>query len=93
MSLVLAIDQGTTSSRCIVFDRGGTIVAVAQREHRHQGQLEEATARVLRVRQSGGVLHEPPAAGKRVRMSEDDFEDGRLDLAGWDKPWFSVLPG
>ena len=31
---VAAIDQGTTSSRCIVFDRPGTIVAVAQREHR-----------------------------------------------------------
>jgi glycerol kinase len=32
--LVAAIDQGTTSSRCIVFDAAGTIVAVAQREHR-----------------------------------------------------------
>lgn len=31
---VAAIDQGTTSSRCIVFDHGGAIVAVDQREHR-----------------------------------------------------------
>ena len=31
---VAAIDQGTTSSRCIVFDASGTIVSVAQREHR-----------------------------------------------------------
>jgi glycerol kinase len=31
---VAAIDQGTTSSRCIVFDHGGTIVAVDQKEHR-----------------------------------------------------------
>jgi len=30
---VAAIDQGTTSSRCIVFDRGGQILAVDQREH------------------------------------------------------------
>ncbi|MGE0415230.1 MAG: FGGY family carbohydrate kinase, partial [Acetobacteraceae bacterium] len=29
-----AIDQGTTSSRFIVFDRSGTIIAQAQREHR-----------------------------------------------------------
>ncbi|MDR3538112.1 MAG: glycerol kinase GlpK [Acetobacteraceae bacterium] len=29
-----AIDQGTTSSRFIVFDRAGEIVALAQREHR-----------------------------------------------------------
>ncbi|NSC20470.1 glycerol kinase GlpK [Streptomyces albus subsp. chlorinus] len=31
---VAAIDQGTTSSRCIVFDQRGGIVAVDQREHR-----------------------------------------------------------
>ena len=31
---VAAIDQGTTSSRCIVFDAGGVIVASAQKEHR-----------------------------------------------------------
>jgi glycerol kinase len=31
---VAAIDQGTTSTRCIVFDARGTIVALDQREHR-----------------------------------------------------------
>ncbi|HLL68614.1 MAG TPA: glycerol kinase GlpK [Micromonosporaceae bacterium] len=31
---VAAIDQGTTSSRCIVFDATGSIVAVQAREHR-----------------------------------------------------------
>jgi glycerol kinase len=31
---VAAIDQGTTSSRCIVFDATGSIVAVGQKEHR-----------------------------------------------------------
>ncbi|MGY4644763.1 glycerol kinase GlpK [Cellulomonas sp. URHB0016] len=30
---VLAIDQGTTSSRAIVFDHGGQIVATGQKEH------------------------------------------------------------
>ncbi|KAB7726297.1 glycerol kinase GlpK [Rudanella paleaurantiibacter] len=34
MSYVAAIDQGTTSTRCIVFDRQGTIVALAQKEHK-----------------------------------------------------------
>jgi len=32
MSLMLALDQGTTSSRAILFDRAGSIRAVAQRE-------------------------------------------------------------
>jgi glycerol kinase len=31
---VAAIDQGTTSSRCIIFDAAGSIVAVQTREHR-----------------------------------------------------------
>ena len=34
MSYILALDQGTSSSRSIVFDRGGSIVAIAQREFR-----------------------------------------------------------
>ncbi|MCC2634295.1 MAG: glpK [Ramlibacter sp.] len=32
MKYILALDQGTTSSRAIVFDRQGEVVAVAQRE-------------------------------------------------------------
>ncbi len=31
---VAAIDQGTTSTRCIMFDRQGQIVSVAQKEHK-----------------------------------------------------------
>ncbi|MFH8405823.1 glycerol kinase GlpK [Streptomyces sp. NPDC018019] len=31
---VAAIDQGTTSSRCIIFNQDGAVVAVDQREHR-----------------------------------------------------------
>jgi glycerol kinase len=33
-SYIGAIDQGTTSTRFIVFDRGGDVVAAAQKEHR-----------------------------------------------------------
>ena len=34
MSVILALDQGTTSSRAIVFDHAGSIVSVAQQEFR-----------------------------------------------------------
>lgn len=34
MKFILALDQGTTSSRAILFDRSGTLHAVAQREFR-----------------------------------------------------------
>ncbi|MCA9995153.1 MAG: glycerol kinase GlpK [Anaerolineales bacterium] len=32
-SYVAAIDQGTTSTRCMIFDRSGSVVSVAQKEH------------------------------------------------------------
>ena len=34
MDYIAAIDQGTTSSRCIVFDHQGCLVASAQKEHK-----------------------------------------------------------
>ncbi|HEY8598695.1 MAG TPA: glycerol kinase GlpK [Thermomicrobiales bacterium] len=30
---IAAIDQGTTSTRCMIFDRAGTVICSAQREH------------------------------------------------------------
>ena len=32
MSCILALDQGTTSSRAVLFDRGGNILAIEQKE-------------------------------------------------------------
>jgi glycerol kinase len=47
-----AIDQGTTSTRFIVFDRAGRIVATAQKEHAqhtpHPGWLEHDAQEILR---------------------------------------------
>lgn len=44
MQAILALDQGTTSSRAILFDQSGAIVAVAQKEFRqiypHPGWVE-----------------------------------------------------
>ncbi|NEW59576.1 glycerol kinase, partial [Nocardia cyriacigeorgica] len=49
---VLAIDQGTTSSRAIVYDAAGQLVSVAQREHRQlypaAGHVEHDAAEVRR---------------------------------------------
>ncbi|MBA4394176.1 MAG: glycerol kinase [Desulfobacca sp.] len=33
MEFIAAIDQGTTSTRCILFDHSGSVVAMAQQEH------------------------------------------------------------
>ena len=52
---ILALDQGTTSSRAIVFDHAGTIVTVGQKEH------EQIFPR------AGWVEHDPMEIWKNVR--------------------------
>ncbi|MBI4278333.1 MAG: glycerol kinase GlpK [Armatimonadetes bacterium] len=52
---VAAIDQGTTSTRCIVFDRRGAVVAADQQEHR---QIYP---------QPGWVEHDPVEIWRRTR--------------------------
>lgn len=34
MKYIAAIDQGTTSTRCMIFDHGGNVIAVDQKEHK-----------------------------------------------------------
>ncbi len=50
MSFVIALDQGTTSSRAVVYDRAGTVVAFAQREFEqifpHPGWVEHDAAEI-----------------------------------------------
>ena len=52
---VLAVDQGTTSSRAIIFDHKGTIVATGQKEH------EQIFPR------AGWVEHDPVEVWANVR--------------------------
>jgi hypothetical protein len=33
-----------------------------------------------------------PSRGRLVDVTRDAFVGARLDLAGWDKPWFTVMP-
>jgi glycerol kinase len=57
---VAAIDQGTSSSRCLVFDRDGGIVGAAQREH---AQIHP---------QAGWVEHDPLEIVANVRAVVDE---------------------
>ena len=51
-SLVAAIDQGTMSSRCILFSRDGRAVATHQQEHRQMSDAKEAALARLNARLS-----------------------------------------
>jgi glycerol kinase len=50
--VVAAIDQGTTSTRCLLFDHAGRMVSVAQREHRQHfpapGRVEHDAVEIWR---------------------------------------------
>jgi glycerol kinase len=60
MSCILALDQGTTSSRALVFDHAGTVRAIAQQEFRqifpHPGWVEHDATEIWATQ--SGVLHE-----------------------------------
>ena len=53
---IIAIDQGTTSSRAIVFDKGGSIVSTGQLEH------EQIFPR------AGWVEHDPQEIWRNTRQ-------------------------
>src|SRR5881398_2938385 len=75
-SYIGAIDQGTTSSRFILFDGDGRIVQVDQREH------EQITPR------AGWVEHDPKEVWRRTReviggaMASSDCEPGDIAAIG-----------
>jgi len=73
---IAAIDQGTTSSRCILFDKDGSIVHTDQREH------EQITPK------AGWVEHDAMEIWKRVReviggvLASSPAEAGDIEAVG-----------
>ena len=94
-SFVAAIDQGTTSTRLILFDRDGRVAAVDQREHSqihpHAGWVEHDPSEVwLRTREViGGAL-----AAAAVEAGEIDaigITNQRETTVVWDRGTGSPL--
>ncbi|MGQ9501427.1 MAG: glycerol kinase GlpK [Anaerolineae bacterium] len=52
-SLIAVIDQGTTSTRCVLFDQNGQLCSIAQQEHRqlypHPGWVEHDPMEIWRA--------------------------------------------
>ena len=70
MSYILALDQGTTSSRALLFDRDGRIKGVAQREFRQRfpkpGWIEHDPEEIWSS-QAGVAVEVLGVAGVRAR--------------------------
>jgi glycerol kinase len=84
-----AIDQGTTSSRFIVFDRHGAIVAVAQREHEQiypkPGWVEHDASAIWRKTEA--VIGEALARGgiKAGELAAVGITNQRETTVLWDR--------
>ncbi len=67
---VAAIDQGTASSRCLIFDRSSRLVSVAQKEHRHV------------YPRPGWVEHDPEEIWTNVQeVVRDALDKAQLDAS------------
>ncbi|HEX3405925.1 MAG TPA: FGGY family carbohydrate kinase, partial [Caulobacteraceae bacterium] len=86
---VAAIDQGTTSSRCMLFDQAGAVVAVAQKEHRQiyprpgwvEHDAEEIWANVAEV--TAGAFAK--AGARAADIAAIGITNQRETTVVWDK--------
>jgi glycerol kinase len=88
MRYVLALDQGTTSSRAIVFDRGGHAVAVAQKEFRQifpQPGWVEHDAREIWATQHAVALEAIEKAGGVGQIAAIGITNQRETTVLWDR--------
>ncbi|HEY3266200.1 MAG TPA: glycerol kinase GlpK [Armatimonadota bacterium] len=86
---VAAIDQGTTSTRCILFGHSGRILGLAQKEHRQilprPGWVEHDAEEILR--NVWTVVHEAlAAAGKAAEnLAAVGITNQRETTVAWDR--------
>ncbi|GGO59673.1 glycerol kinase [Microbacterium nanhaiense] len=86
---ILAIDQGTTSSRAIIFDRRGTIVATGQKEHEQilpkPGWVEHDPAEIWRNVQEVIGLALSRAGLTRHHLAGVGITNQRETAVVWDR--------
>jgi len=86
-SAILALDQGTTSSRAILFDQEGRSLAVAQRELRQfypqPGWVEHDPAEIWSTQRA--VMEEAIAKVPRVEIAATGITNQRETTVLWDR--------
>jgi glycerol kinase len=86
---IAAIDQGTTSTRCILFDRAGRPTAVSKEEHRQYfpkpGWVEHDPAEILR--KTGAVVEGALAAAGATGsdLAAVGITNQRETVVAWDR--------
>ena len=87
MRAILALDQGTTSSRAIVFDNSGTVLAVAQREFRQfypqPGWVEHDAAEIWATQSA--VMAEAISKVPGIEIAAIGITNQRETTVVWDR--------
>jgi glycerol kinase len=85
---IAAIDQGTTSTRCMVFDRDGRVAGSAQQEHRQiyprPGWVEHDPLEILRTTDRV-VADAVAAAGPDARIAAVGVTNQRETVVVWNR--------
>jgi len=88
MAYIASLDQGTSSTRCMLFDKSGSVIAIAQKEHRQftprAGWVEHDAAEIWQNTQN--VVGEAIAtAGIRAEeISAIGLTNQRETIVAWD---------
>src|SRR6185437_7318644 len=89
MSYVLALDQGTTSSRAILFDQAGAIVAVAQKEFKQYypqaGWVEHDPMEILSSQMSCAVEALAKVNARATDVAAIGITNQRETVIVWDR--------
>ena len=92
MSYIASLDQGTSSTRCMIFDKSGAVIAIAQKEHQqftpHPGWVEHDAGEIWQNTQS--VIKEAIAAAEKkasldsIEISAIGITNQRETIVAWD---------
>ncbi len=93
MSYIASLDQGTSSTRCMIFDKSGAVIAIAQKEHQqftpHPGWVEHDAGEIWQNTQS--VIKEAISAAEKkaglapIEISAIGITNQRETTLVWDK--------
>ena len=88
MSYIASIDQGTSSTRCMFFDKSGAVVAIAQKEHQqftpHPGWVEHDAGEIWQNTEK--VIEEATSKSsiEPAQISAIGITNQRETIVAWD---------
>ena len=88
MAYIASLDQGTSSTRCMIFDKSGAVIAIAQKEHQQftpqAGWVEHDAAVIWQNTESVIAQALSAAAISPNQISAIGLTNQRETIVAWD---------